>query len=54
MLCHRRLKIIPKEEKKNPLAGGLKPFMPGGGLYDHSGLGRRAARRDLETAKRNP
>ena len=34
--------VIPDDQQNNPLVAGLKPFMPGGGLYDHSQLDPRA------------
>ncbi len=33
---------IPDDQKANPLVAGLRPFMPGGGLYDHTELDPRA------------
>jgi type 1 glutamine amidotransferase len=34
--------VIPDDQKDNPLIAGLKPFLPGGGLYDHSQLDPKA------------
>jgi len=34
--------VIPDDQKGNPLLAGLKPFMPGGGLYHHAQLDPKA------------
>ncbi len=34
--------VVPEDQKDHPLLEGFNPFMPGGGLYDHSELDSRA------------